>query len=264
MKGQLVQSVGRALDILEALGGSEHGLGVSELARRLGLKVPTTHNLLRTLAARGYASKDAATQSYRLSFGCGRLGQAYGRTRRIPELARPVIEALARTLRQSVVVAMMEQGELAFVARASGDQMLAVNFEHASVRTGYSSVCGRVILAHLPPAELEAYVRAHPIRRGVAEDIDTRKTLDELLARARRDGHLEYWRQNKTVLAIAAPIRDHTGAVVAAVGLGMPGVHFKARDRHRIVVAVKEAAARISTGLGDPGGSRKSEVGNRK
>ncbi|MBN1671952.1 MAG: IclR family transcriptional regulator [Kiritimatiellae bacterium] len=250
MKKQLVQSVGRAFDILETLGGTEGGLGVTEVARRLRLKIPTTHNLLRTLAARGYAAKDDVTQCYRLGFGCGRLGQAYERALHIPEAARPVIEELACRLSQSVIVAMMTGGELAFVARASGNQMLAVNFEHESKRTGYGSVCGRVILAHLPRLQLEQYIRAHPIKKGESEDLDSRAALDALLERARRDGHLEYWRQNNTVLAIAAPIRDHTGSVVAAVGLGMPGVHFKESERGRLVAAVKEAAGKISSHLG--------------
>ena len=246
----LVQSVSRALDILEVLGVAERGLGVTELAKRLGLKAPTTHNLLRTLVARGYVAKDASTQRYRLGFHCAQLGRAYGQTLRIPDVARPAIEELARRLNESVVVAAMEQGEIVFVARASGNQMLAVNFERSWVKVGYTSVCGRVLLAHVPERELQSYLESHPIRKGESEDLSSRKGLDRILAEARRDGHLEYWRDNDSVLAIAAPIRDYTGAVVASVGLGMPGVRFKRSERKTIVDAVMATAAAISGALG--------------
>jgi len=247
----LVQSVGRALDILEMLAaeGDGAGAGVSEIARALELKIPTTHNLLRTLLARGYAAKDGAGR-YRLGHGCARLGGAYRRDLRVPQAAQPVISELAGRLNESVVVAMMTGGEVAFVARASGTRMLAVNFEHAVVRAGYTSVCGRVILAHLPVDRLEAYVASHPLRRGTCEDLAGLKDLDRVLESARRKGHLEYWREGNTVLAIAAPIRDFSGEVIAAVGLGMPGVRFRKSERNRIVNAVKEAAAEISAELG--------------
>ena len=246
----LIQSVARAVDILEALGRSEQGLGVTELARQLGLKVPTTHNLLRTLSVRRYVAKDRTGQRYRLGFACGQIGRAYAQALRVPDLARPVIDALADRFNESVVVAMMEQGEIFFVARAAGDQMLAVNFEGSWVKTGYTSVCGRVLLAYLPGPELDAYVDAHPIEPGQIEDLPDREALERSLEQTRRDGHLEYWRDNNAVLAIAAPIRDYTSAVVASVGVGIPGVRFKESEREATVGAVMKAARRLSAELG--------------
>jgi IclR family transcriptional regulator, KDG regulon repressor len=257
----LVQSVVRAFDILEALGRSEQGLGVTELARKLELKAPTTHNLLRTLVARGYAAKDRDGQRYRLGLACAPLGRAYAHRLRIPEAARPAIEDLARRLNESVIVAMMEQEEIVFVAKASGDRMLAVNFQRAWVKTGYGSVCGRVLLAHLSDHRLDSYMHSHPLGAGCVEDIRTRADLTRILARARRDGHLEYWRDDKTVLAMAAPIRDSSGDVVASIGLGMPGVRFRESERDSIVDAVKEAAAAISAELGYVASTSPSSIG---
>ena len=111
VKNNLVQSVERSFDIIELLGRSSGSVGVTEVARDLGLKTPTTHNLLRTLTARGYVSRDK-NQRYRLGFGCGQLGQAYHFALRIPGVSRPAIEKLAGSLDESVVVAMMERGEI--------------------------------------------------------------------------------------------------------------------------------------------------------
>jgi len=246
----LVQSVVRALDLLEVLGRSDRGLGVTEIAKVVDLKVPTAYNLLRTLVATGYVAKDTRSQRYRLGFSCASLGRAYRRTLRVPEVARPAVEELAQRLNESVIVAMMEGGEILFVARASGNQILTVNFERSLVRAGYTSVCGRVLLAHLPKPVLDGYVSTHPIPEANSEDIHNREDLDRILEQARRDGHLEYWREDRTVLAIAAPIRDFTGEVIASIGLGMPGVRFKESEGESVVGAVKETARQISKQLG--------------
>ena len=244
-----VQSVARAFEILEALSGAPNGLGLAEVARAVVLKQPTVHNLLRTLVARSYARQDPATQRYHVGHGCASLGRSYLRSLRVPDASRAPIESLARRLNESVVVGAIEGGEIAFVARAAGEQMLAVNFESHWQRVDYGSVCGRVILAYLSEDELEIYVKRHPIA-GRAADITSRRDLDAILRRARKDGHLEYWRENHTVYAIAAPVRDHAGRVVAAVGVGMPGVRFSKKERPRLVAAVMETADEISKALG--------------
>jgi IclR family acetate operon transcriptional repressor len=249
-EGPGVQSVLKALDILEALAACPDGAGVTELGRRLGMKPPTVHNLLQTLARRQYAGKDDATQRYRLGFACAALGRAYLGALRVPDAARRPIEELARQVNESVVVATIQQNEIAFVARASGDRMLAVDFERSWTQAGYGSACGRVILAYLPPERLARYIDAHPIAQARTEDIRSRKDLDAILDQARRKGHLEYWREGRTVLAIAAPIRDHASEVIAAVGIGMPGVRFQERQRPKLVEAVVATADTISTTLG--------------
>jgi len=251
--GHHVQSVGRALDILEALAGADEALGVTELARALGLKTPTTHNLLRTLVDRGYVARDEATRKYRLGHRCAALGEAFERALRLPDVAEPHLRALSGELNESIVLGVLEQGEVVFVARVEARRMLAVNFDHASVADGYNTVCWRVLLAHLSPEALRAYVAAHPIARSRAEDIGSRRALTRVLAQARRLGYCAYWRERHTVLAIAAPVLDATGRAVAAVGVALPGSRFRERDRGRIVDAVCRAADRISTELGWPG-----------
>ena len=245
-----VQSVVRALEILEGLGQSEDGLGVTALAKATGLKVPTAHNLLRTLVAKGYVARDAATPRYRLGACCASIGRAYQRNLRVPDISRPIVRELAGRVNESVVVAMMEGGEIRFVMQASGDRLLTVSLGRPVSPSGYISVCGRVLLAHLPKHQLEDYIAAHPVEDSGCEDISTREDLDAILDQARRNGYLDYWRENGTVLAIAAPIRDFTGEVVAAIGLGMPSVRYKESELGTVIEAVKNAARRISIDLG--------------
>ena len=129
----------------------------------------------------------------------------------------------------------------------------AVDFGRLAQRTGYHSVCGRVILAYRPKQELDRYVQTHPIRDAREPDVRNRRDLDRILEQARRDGYLAYLRDDDTILAIAAPIRDHTGRVTAAVGAGIPSVRCRKSQKKRVIHAVRDAGRVLSTRLGYAG-----------
>ncbi len=245
-----VQSVDRALSILETLGPEPDGLGVTELARALGLKTPTTHNLLRTLAARGYVAQDVSTQKYRLGPACGSLGQLFTGNVRVPQIAQPHLQELSRELNESAVLGMLERGEVAFVARVEADQMLTVSFNHVWVRSAYSSVCGRVLLAYMSRDALDSYVASHSIAKSKDKDIRSKKALLAALARIREQGYCAYWRENETVLAVAAPVFDAKGAPAAAVGVPVPSVRVREGTEDEVIKAVCSTAERISRDLG--------------
>ena len=243
-----VQSVERALSILEALGGNGGSMGVTELAQALGLKAPTVHNLLKTLTAHGYAVKEEETPRYRLGHSCATLGRAYLRAIPLPQIATPFLRRLSREL-----------GEVLFVTRVRSRKMLAVNFGRSWVKDGYASVCGRILLAFARPERLEAYIKSHPISRTQAHDIKKRQDLNNILEKIRREEFVLQWRENNTVVAMSAPIRDFSGEVVASVGLAMPAVRFPKTRRHGIAGAVKRAARQISDRLG--GGRASDRIG---
>jgi len=245
-----IQSVDRALDILEALGAAPDGTGLSELARALELKTPTTHNLLRTLTARGYASQDEGTQKYRLGAACAVLGRLCQRGLRVPQVAQPPLRALSAELNESAVLGMRERGEVAFVARVETSRMLTVNFGQVWVPDAYSSVCGRVLLAYLLPEALAAYLATHPLAASKATDLRSKKALIGALEAIRAQGYCAYWRQNDTVFAVAARVFDADGNAVAAVGVPIPGVRVFAETEPRIVEAVCRTAEEISRALG--------------
>jgi len=255
-----VQSVERALSILETLGRNRAPMGVTRLAQSLGLKVPTVHNLLKTLTAHGYVVKEDDTAQYRLGFSCATLGRAYLRATPLPQIAAPFLQKLARELDETVIMAVMEHGEILFVMRVPSRKMLAVNFGRSWVKDGYASVCGRILLAFAPPERLDVYVRSHPVKESQAHDVKSRRDLDKILEKIRRDEFVFQWRENNTVIAMAAPIRDFTGDVVASVGLAMPAVRFPKNRRKEIADAVKRTARDISSQLGAADGARSEKA----
>ena len=249
-KTNTVQSVHRALDILEALGSAGDAMGVTELARALGLKTPTTHNLLRTLAARGYVSQDKATQKYRLDAACAMLGRMCRMEARVPKLAQAHLQALSSQLNESAVLGIMERGETVFVVRVEAERMLTVSFDQVWTTDSYSSVCGRVLLAHLSADDLASYIASHPVSKSKAEDLRTKKALTTMLGEIREQAYCAYWREKDTVFAIAAPVFNAEGCAVAAVGVPIPGIRISDETQPEIIRAVRDAAKRISRDLG--------------
>jgi len=232
-------------------------MGVTELARALGLKTPTTHNLLRTLAARGYVTQDKATHKYRLDAACAMLGRMCRMETRVPQLAQAHLQALSSELNESAVLGMMERGETVFVVRVEAERMLTVSFDQVWMTDSYSSVCGRVLLAHLSADVLASYIAAHPVSKSKAEDLRTKKALTTALAEIREQAYCAYWREKDTVFAIAAPVFNAEGCAVAAVGVPVPGIRISDETQPEIIRAVCDAAKRISHDLGwRPGSPR--------
>jgi len=245
-----VQSVRRAFAILHVLAQRPEGMGVSDIARRLHLKVPTVHNLLKTLIDLHYVTKEEDAALYRLGYACAILGRHYLRGADYIRLARRHMEQLARELDETILLAIMQNGEVAFVARTESRRMLTVNPGTGWVRDGYASVCGRILLAFANPSTFEAYVRTHPISETSAPDISSREDLDRIMRKVRRDEFVFQWREGKTVAAMAAPVRDASGRVIAAIGLAMPAVRYRKARKGRIEKLVSDAARRISSELG--------------
>lgn len=255
-----IQSVGRALDLLECLASTSGGMALSELARRLNLRPTTVHNILKTLRLRGYVDQEPESLRYRLGLKCYDLARGALRGRNLPEMALPFLRKLAAEVDETVVLSVLEQSELYFIVSVPSQQMLAVNYNRNWVQDGYHTASGRVLLAFADPDVLERYVAAHPLNTSTKCGLRSRADLERELAKIRKDGYAILRREGATaVCAVAAPIRDFSGKVIAGVGLSLPALRFHGAHRKKIIHSLLHTAAEISQQFGCPnnqGGSR--------
>ena len=115
-----VQSVDRALDVLEALGASDH-LGVSEIAARTGLVVSTTHRLLAGLADRGYVRQAESHGHYSLGFKVLELaGSVQARTAALSALARPHLESIRQATSETTNLVILDRDRVVYVDQVPG------------------------------------------------------------------------------------------------------------------------------------------------
>ena len=247
-----MQSVDRALETLELL--AEHGeSGVTEVAERLGVHKSTASRLLGALEARRMVEQSGDRGRYRLGGGVLALAGALAGQLDLVRAAHGVCEALAEEVGETVNVAIPDDGDVVNVDQARGSSAVSTHNWTGERTPAHATSSGKVLLAFgaLPrPAgrgRLPRYTdRTVTDRRALAAQ------LDEVAGRgfAVADGELE-----EGLLAIAAPVRDAGGTVVAAISASGPGYRLGQGRREEVAAALVAAAEEVSKRLGWRGGA---------
>ena len=250
LDGNAVRSVDRAAALLLALGESQGEAGVTELARRLGLHKSTASRLLATLQRRGLVEQDDETGKYRLGIVVIRLAERAEKTLDLRGIAMPELERLARLTRETTGLGVLDGEQLLTVAQADGPNLIAVGDWTGRSVPLHCVASGKVLMAALAEREVLRIVR-----RGL--NAHTERTITELeplleeLARIRRRGYATAIGEYETGLnAVAAPVHDARGSVIAAVDVWGPAFRVTPRRIPELAVQVREAAAAISVRLG--------------
>ncbi len=246
MPARTVGSVTRALAILDALAASDSGLGVSELARRIGVNASTASRLLVTLERQGFVERQAAGP-YRLGLKLVALADRVLANLDVRSLARPSLERLvARTGETATLSVPGEQAAITidFVPSESSVASIA-RLGRPSV--AHATAAGKVMLAfagveHLPAGELEAYTE---------RTITDRAVLASQLRAVHEQRYAEAVGEREPDLsALAAPVLGRAGELVAIVGLQGPSSRLTAARRRTVRPALIEAARALSSAIG--------------
>jgi DNA-binding IclR family transcriptional regulator len=252
LDGNAVRSVDRAAALLLALGESQGEAGVTELARRLGLHKSTASRLLATLQKRGLVEQDDESGKYRLGLVVIRLAERAEKTLDLRGIALPELERLARITHETTGLGVLDGDKLLTVAQADGPNLIAVGDWTGRSTPLHCVASGKVLMAALAEREVLGIVR-----RGLAAY--TERTLTQLeplleeLARIRRRGYATAFGEYEMGLnAVAAPVHDARGAVVAAVDIWGPGFRVTPRRVPELAALARETAAAISIRLGGP------------
>ncbi|MBO2457514.1 IclR family transcriptional regulator [Actinomadura violacea] len=244
-----VQAVAHAFDVLELLAaGGPRMLG--QIAAETGRSKATTHRLLATLVARGYAEQDARTGAYRPGLRCAELGMTVLAGLRLGDIARPHLEELNARTGEVVHLCVYDLGDVVYLAKLDSRLPVAPQSRVGARAPAHCVAPGRALLAHQPPDEL-ARVAETGLRAYTEHTITDPDDLARELRRVRERGYAineSSWRPG--VCGAGAVIRDYTGAPVAAVGCCVPESRFGADRRRELAAAVTAAAARISADLG--------------
>ncbi|SFR29820.1 DNA-binding transcriptional regulator, IclR family [Lentzea waywayandensis] len=237
--------IGRALRLLDAFDAERRELTLSDLARRAGMPLSTTHRLMQELCAWG-AVERGTDGLYRIGLRLWELGSLAPRGPGLREAALPFLEDLSRITRENVQLAVREGAEVVFVERiASSDAvpvLTRVGDRFALTATGV----GLVLLAHAP-VEVQEELLNGPIVRYTAKTVTDPAQLRRMLADVRSNGFSISDRQvTMDALSVGAPIRDRQGEVVAAVSLV---VRHGSTTSHALARLVRTSAQAISRAL---------------
>jgi len=249
LDGNAVRSVDRAAALLLALGESQGEAGVTELARRLGLHKSTASRLLATLERRGLVEQDGESGKYRLGLVVIRLAEQAERTLDLRGIAMPELERVARLTRETVSLAVLDGDESLTVAQADGPNLIAVADWTGRSTPLHCVASGKVLLAALAEREVLRIVRRGLVRHTERTIVELEPLLEEL-ARVRRRGYATALSEFEVGLnAVAAPVVDARGSVIAAVDIWGPAFRLTPRRLPELAALAREAAAAISARL---------------
>jgi IclR family transcriptional regulator, pca regulon regulatory protein len=213
-----VQSLERGLAVIRAFGAHAPSLTLSEAARATGLTRAATRRFLLTLSDLGYVRSDG--RRFELTPRVLELGYAFLSSQSLPEVAEPHLERLVSEVHESSSVSVLDGDDIVYVARVPTSRIMRVSINVGTRFPAYATSMGRVLLAGLEPAVLDAFLERVELRRLSARTITDEQTLRSELARVARQGWAMVDQELEEGLrSVAAPIRDRGGRVVAAVNL---------------------------------------------
>ncbi len=249
-RGQMIQSVQRAAALLRALSDSTPEMGVSELSRRVNLHKSTVSRLLSTLEHEGLVERVAGSDKFRLGYEFARLAGQLPHFGDLRETARPMLQELATASEETVHLAVLDGEEIVNVEQISGRRLVR-DTDWVGRRTPLHCVAnGKALLAFLPAAEIDR-VLSHPLARFTERTITRRTALKAELSRARRRGFATALGEIEPGLyAVAAPIWNREGRVVAAVSVSGPSYRLTPRNLAHLGALTRATADKISLRLG--------------
>jgi len=239
-----VESVQRAIAVLDELGAAHGELGTNEIARRTGLNVSTVSRLLATLAAGGLVRHVPATGRYRLGIRILQLASVARENQDIRALARPYLEELSQLTGETATLSMPGEHDVLTVDFAQSDASVRSVAAIGRNSVAHATAVGKVFLAwggQLPEGELAGYTgRTVTDRAALAVEIEKVRARGWAQAAGEREPELN---------AVAAPVCDAAGRLVAILGVQGPATRFTPRAMRTAAGALRDRAGLIASML---------------
>jgi DNA-binding IclR family transcriptional regulator len=246
--GGLVQSVDRALSILEVL-ARDGEAGVTEIAADLGVHKSTAFRLLATLEAHRLVEQDGERGRYRLGVGNLRLAGATTARLDLVQEARPVCRQLASETGETVNITVRAETSALYLDQVAGSSALQSHNWVGQHIPLHATSNGKVLLSELEDAQLKKAVRELP--RYTDQTVTTMSKLVAELAHVREQGYALAVDELETGLtAVAAPIRNAHGDVIASISVSGPSFRLTADRLDRAIPLLLAAALEVSHRLG--------------
>jgi DNA-binding IclR family transcriptional regulator len=250
-----LSSVATAIELLKAFSEDEVEIGISTLAKRLGVAKSTAHRLAATLVSEGVLEQDRASGKYRLGIALFRLGTLVRRRMNVSEEGRPHLFSLRQKTNETVHLAILDGTDIMYVYFLESTQAIRMRSDLGLRKPAYCTAEGQAILAFRPPEVVQAVIAKglHPRTPQTITDPD--KLLRALDAVRQKGCAIEDEESEIGVRCIAAPIRNDAGEVVAAVGVAGPVSRLSKKALTAFMPHVIETADAISARIGHRGGA---------
>ena len=246
-----VQSLDRGLAVIRCFSSERPSLTLSEVAERTGLTRAAARRFLLTLQELGYVGSTGRQFSLRPRVLA--LGYAYLSSFSVAQIAQPHLEDLAEELHESCSVSVLDGDDIVYVARASANRIMTIALTVGTRLPPYPTSMGRVLLAWLPPAEIDAILGRTSLRKLTEQTVVDPDELKQILATVRAKGWATVDQELEAgVRSVAVPIRDSSGKVVAAINASAHAARVPMRTLEkqflpRLLDAARQIDAELAT-----------------
>lgn len=245
----LVQAVLKALEILEEV-CREQNRGVRELSEKVGINRSTVNRLVVTLERAGYLEQEKERGKYRATLRLFELGNRVVQDLNIKDQAYPIMQRLSESTQETIYLAVFDGCRFLYVSIIESPQMLKCSADIGVNPPVYSSASGKALLAFMPEDARKAFMPKEFDSFG-SNTIRSVAKLEAELNRIRLNGYAiddEEW--NPGVRALAAPVWNHDGKVMATLAAAGPKLRMSPQRMEEIAQLLINAAQELSTNIG--------------
>jgi DNA-binding IclR family transcriptional regulator len=244
------QSVSRAIALLKAFSDAQPEWMLGDLAGHLGLNKATAHRLLAALEAEQFIERNERTGGYRLGPELIALGGCAMRSNDLRSVSRPLLEELAAATGETTTLEVLSGAEVVVVDEVSSRHLLGMSQDVGARLPAHATSTGKLLVA-FGGEPGEERLLSGPLVATAAGTVVEPALLRRHFAQIRSQGYAVTQDELEGgFAAIAAPVRDNSGAVVAAVSVGGPSSRLGEDALARAIELTTAAAAEISTRLG--------------
>lgn len=244
MSETTVQSVDRALTLLEVLSDHEEGLGITEISTKIELHKSTVHRLLGTLINKGYVKKLAFGNKYKLTMKLFELGRKSIEKVDVIKISRPYLEELRDSIKEVVHLVVQDGADIVYVDKVESENTIRMHSSIGKRSPMYCTSVGKALMAHMEDDEIQniwsesnivAYTE-HTITRFEDMKVEIEKIRNQRYSVDEQENELG-------VRCVGTAILDYTGNPVAAISVSGP--------TNRVTKEKVEEIARIAIGISE-------------
>lgn len=247
-----VQSVDRALKILEVLSDYPDGIGISDLARELDLAKSSTHRLLATLMSRSYVTQNKKTENYSLGTKIIELSGSILDNLNVRNVAKSELEELCKNTNEVVHLCIYENGEVIYIDKYESNQTIRMHSRIGKRAMIHSTGVGKVLLSGMEKEEISKIIEEKGLPAKTPKTITTYEELIKRLEKIKEIGYeIDDVENEEGIRCIAAPIFNHVGKIIASFSISGPDIRMTREFiENELVEPVLETSEKISRQMG--------------
>jgi DNA-binding IclR family transcriptional regulator len=260
----LSNSVQRALGVLEAIAEAPGDLGISELARLLGHPKSSIHRSLVNLERRGLVERDPVSSRYAVGLRLLALGSGLAHRLQFGTALSPSTNAIFRDAMRRVgetgYLAILDRNEVLYIDSVEGGDILRATAPVGTRRPVFCTAVGKVLIAGLDPDARARVLGPGPFEALTSKTVTDPEQLERDLEMIDAQGYaVDVEEYAEGLVCLGAPIKDHVGRVIAAIGITGPLVRLCGERRESAIAVLKAAAAESSLGPMDSSDSQATQ-----